>query len=409
MRVALLNTGTELLLGDVQDTHLSFIAREILPLGLRIEERRTVPDGPLIRNALLDLFRGYQVLFVTGGLGPTSDDISRDVVANAVGLELETQPDLLQSLRQRLRVRGIPWNDSIAGQAQVPIGAEVLPNENGSAPGLYLAANLNPQIASPHIFVLPGPPRELQPMFRKSVLPLLQSVVPSRKVERRVYKIAGVGESTVEQKVGEKILAISGIELGYCARPAEVDLRIVGDPAAIAQADDVIRTELRTFIFSTQDETLEAALVKLLTSRRETVATAESCTGGLLANRLTNVDGSSKVFVAGYVTYSNDAKIDVLDVGPQLLEKHGAVSEEVAKAMAQGARSRARSTYALSTTGIAGPSGGSEDKPVGTVFVGLAMPDETVVRKLFYPSDRETFKDVVTQHALETLRRKLIS
>jgi nicotinamide-nucleotide amidase len=246
-------------------------------------------------------------------------------------------------------------------------------------------------------------------MYRKSVLPLLQSVVPSRKVERRVYKIAGVGESTVEQKVGEKILAISGIELGYCARPAEVDLRIVGDPAAIAQADDVIRTELRTFIFSTQDETLEAALVKLLTSRRETVATAESCTGGLLANRLTNVDGSSKVFVAGYVTYSNDAKIDVLDVGPQLLEKHGAVSEEVAKAMAQGARSRARSTYALSTTGIAGPSGGSEDKPVGTVFVGLAMPDETVVRKLFYPSDRETFKDVVTQHALETLRRKLIS
>ena len=408
MRVALLNTGTELLLGDVQDAHLAFIAREILPLGLRIEERRTVPDGPAIRSALLDLFKDWQILFVTGGLGPTSDDITRDVVATAVGVELETDDEILKSLRDRLRVRGIKWTDSIARQAEVPVGARALPNEHGSAPGLFLEENLNPKIQSPHIFVLPGPPRELQPMFHSSVMPILRTIVPAKAIERRVYKIAGVGESVVEQKVGDKILAIPDLELGYCARPAEVDLRIVGDPAAVVRADEIVRRELGPFIFSSDDETLEAALVKLLAARKETVAVAESCTGGLLANRLTNVPGSSEVFLAGYVTYSNEAKKDVLGVDPHLLEKHGAVSEEVAKAMAEGARSRAKATYALATTGIAGPTGGSAEKPVGTVFVALASADGTVAKKLFYPSDRQTFKDVVTQHALEMLRRALL-
>ncbi len=407
MRVSLLNTGTELLLGDVQDTHLAFIAREILPLGLRIQERRTVPDGPAIRNALLDLFKESEILLVTGGLGPTSDDITRDVVANAIGVELQTDEHLLASLRKRLRVRGIKWNDTIAHQAQVPVGAEVLPNEHGSAPGLFLTANLNPEIPSPHIFVLPGPPRELQPMFISSVLPILRSLLPKTSIQRRVYKLAGIGESIVEEKVGDQILAIPNIELGYCARPAEVDLRIVGDAAAIAAADRIIQAELGSSIFSANDETLEGAVVRLLIADKETLATAESCSGGLLANRITNVPGSSEVFRAGYVAYSNDAKTDVLNVASDLIAKHGAVSEEVAKAMADGARKRTKSTYALSTTGIAGPTGGTAEKPVGTVFVALAAPEGTTARKLFYPSDRATFKEVVTQHALEMLRRKI--
>src|SRR5436189_2915936 len=223
MRAALLNTGTELLLGDVHDAHLAFIAREILPFGLRFEERRTVGDTEAIRHALAELFPSCEILFVTGGLGPTGDDITREMVADVLGLELHQDPELLSSLRRRLQLRGIKWAAGIARQADVPAGAQVLSNENGSAPGFYLKANINPRTPSPHVFVLPGPPRELQPMFRKFVTPILRSIVPSPALQKRIYKIAGIGESVVEEAIGEKVLAISGIELGYCARPGEVE------------------------------------------------------------------------------------------------------------------------------------------------------------------------------------------
>ena len=409
MRVVVLNTGTELLLGDVQDAHLAFIAREILALGLRINERRTVPDGQAIRDNLSELFGRSEILFVTGGLGPTSDDITREIVADVIGLELQTNSELLASLWQRLGARGIKWTSSIARQAEVPAGAQVLRNENGSASGLYLKANINPVIRSPHVFVLPGPPRELQPMFRAFVTPILRSIVQvPASIEKRLYKIACLGESTIEQTIGDKVLAIPGIELGYCARPGEVDVRIVGEPDAVARADVIIKNGLGLSIFSTNEETLEEVIVKLLSSRKETLAIAESCTGGLLANRITNVPGASAVFLAGYVCYANQAKIDMLDVDPEFLEKQGAVSEPVARALAEHARMRALSTYALATTGIAGPTGGSPDKPVGTVYIALATTAETVVKKLFFPSDRETFKQIAAQAGFDLLRRKLI-
>ena len=409
MRTGLINTGTELLLGDVQDAHLGFIAREIFPLGLRIEERRTVPDTDAIGRTLAELFPAYEILFVTGGLGPTSDDITRETVADLLGLELRQHPELLESLRQRLRLRGIKWAAGIARQGDVPAGAQVLPNENGSAPGFYLKANINPRISSPHLFVLPGPPRELQPMFRKYVVPLLQSLAPSSAIEQRVYKVAGVGESSVEEAIGEKVLAIPGIELGYCARPGEVDLRIIGKPEAIQQADTIIRSALGFSIFSTADETLEEIVVRLLTKRNQTLATAESCTGGLIANRITNVPGASSVFIAGYVCYANQAKIGMLDVDPELLEAHGAVSKSVARALAEHARACAGSDYALATTGVAGPTGGSPEKPVGTVYVALALAElETIVKQFFFPTDRETFKELVAQSALDLLRRKIL-
>jgi nicotinamide-nucleotide amidase len=408
MRVVVLNTGTELLLGDVQDAHLAFIAREILPLGLRINEQRTVPDGQAIRDSLSELFGRSEILFVTGGLGPTSDDITRETVADVIGLELRTDSELLASLRQRLAARAIKWTSSIARQAEVPLGAQVLPNENGSASGLYLKANINSLIRSPHVFVLPGPPRELQPMFRASVMPVLRSIVQA-SIERRLYKIACLGESTIEEAIGDKVLAIPGIELGYCARPGEVDVRIIGESDAISRADAIIQNELGSSIFSANDETLEEVLVKLLTDRKETLAIAESCTGGLLANRITNIPGASSVFLAGYICYGNEAKIEMLDVDPELIEKHGAVSEPIARALAQSARMRALSTYALATTGIAGPSGGSPEKPVGTVYIALSTPAEIVVKKLFFPSDRETFKQMAAQAAFDLLRKKLIA
>jgi nicotinamide-nucleotide amidase len=410
MRAMLINTGTELLLGDVQDAHLAFIAREILPLGLQIEERRTVPDTDVIRRTLTELFPRCEILFVTGGLGPTTDDITREMVAESLGLELRQDPQLLAWLQQRLRLRGIKWSSGIARQADVLAGAQVLPNEHGSASGFYLKANIHPSIPSPHVFVLPGPPRELQPMFRKFAMPILKSIIKvPLPVERRSYSIAGVGESLVENAIGEKVLAIPGIELGYCARPGEVEVRIIGDPNAIRAADAIIRRELGVRIFSDNDEALEAVVVRLLKQRNETVATAESCTGGLIANQITNVSGASEVFMAGYVTYANSAKSDVLDVDSKLIEKHGAVSEEVARAMAEGARTRAASTYGLATTGIAGPTGGSDEKPVGTVYIALASGDsDTVAKKFRFPTDRETFKQLATQAALDLLRRRLL-
>ena len=409
MRTVLLNTGSELLAGDVHDTHLAFIAHETFAVGLRLEERRTVGDGTAIGETLRELFSRADIIFVTGGLGPTSDDITRDVAAELLGLKLEENAELLASLKGRLKARRIGWVASIARQAQIPQRAQILRNENGSASGLYLKANINPKIESPHIFLLPGPPRELQPMFRDSVMAILRSIVKSPPaVGRRFYKIAVMGESVIEEKIGKKILAIPGVELGYCARPGEVDVRIIGKQAALDQADQIVRAELGDAIFTAGDESIEEVLVKLLTEKQKTLATAESCTGGLLANRITNVPGASATLLAGYVCYVNDAKIDILRVDPKLIDRHGAVSEEVVRAMAEGARERAKSSYALATTGIAGPTGGSQKKPVGTVYVALADEKETKVRKLFFPSDRETFKQLVAQVAFEILRRELI-
>ena len=410
MRAILINTGTELLLGDVQDAHLAFIAREIFSLGLQIEERRTVPDSDVIRRTLIELFPHCEILFVTGGLGPTTDDITRETVAESLGLELHQDPQLLAWLEQRLQVRGIKWTSGIARQADVLAGARVLPNENGSASGFYLKANINPRIPSPHVFVLPGPPRELQPMFAKFAMPILKSIieVPSQ-VERRSYSIAGMGESLVEKAIGEKVLAIPGIELGYCARPGEVEVRVIGDRKAIQAADVIIRGELGLSIFSDNDEALEEVVVRLLKQRKQTLATAESCTGGLIANQITNVSGASEVFLAGYITYANSAKNDVLNVDSKLIEKNGAVSEAVARAMGEGARTRAASTYGLATTGIAGPTGGSDEKPVGTVYIALASEDsDTVARKFLFPTDRATFKQLAAQAALDLLRRRLL-
>ena len=206
------------------------------------------------------------------------------------------------------------------------------------------------------------------------------------------------------------MLAIPGIELGYCARPGEVDLRVIGDEKSVEQADAIITGALHDSIYSSTDESLEEVLVKLLQQRQQSLATAESCTGGLLANRITNVPGASTVFLAGYVTYANAAKTDVLGVDLKLIEQHGAVSESVARAMAEGARTRAGANYALATTGIAGPSGGTPEKPVGTVFVALASADHnTIVNRHFFPNDRETFKQQTAQVAFDLLRRQLVS
>ncbi len=408
MRVLVINTGTEILLGDVVNTHLTFIAREIFPLGLRVERQLSVPDGPAIRDALNEHIKRADLIFVTGGLGPTTDDLTRETTSELLGLDLVPDPVLEASLKERLATRGIRLTDRILRQARVPRGAQVLPNENGSAPGLYLAAGLNPALARPHLFLLPGPPRELQPMFAQSVLPILQQIVRQEEtIGCRSYRIVGMGESHVEEAVGARLLSIVGLELGYCARMGEVDLRLIGSAEILEEADAIVRARLAKFIFSTSRENLETVIVRQLAARESTLAVAESCTGGFLAHRLTNVPGASEIFLAGYVTYSNEAKVAMLGVPSSAIAEYGAVSERVARAMAEGAREKSGATFALATTGIAGPGGGSVQKPVGTVYVALAGGGETVVRHLFFPTDRETFKQLATQMALNLLRERL--
>lgn len=248
-------------------------------------------------------------------------------------------------------------------------------------------------------------------MFKRSVLPILREIAPQELViDRRTYRIAGMGESLVEEAVGERLLEIAGIEIGYCARPGEVDLRIIGERSALDQAEAIVTAELGGTIFSRDGASLEEVVVKLLTQRKQTLAVVESCTGGFLAHRITNVPGASTVFLAGYVTYANAAKEEMLGVDSRLISAHGAVSEKVARAMAEGARQQSNATFALATTGIAGPGGGTEEKPVGTVFVALAADGTTTqIRNLRFPDDRPTFKELTTQAALDLLRRSLLS
>jgi nicotinamide-nucleotide amidase len=246
-------------------------------------------------------------------------------------------------------------------------------------------------------------------MFYTYVIPILRSLKGDHDLRARTYRTTGLGESQVERIVGDRLLAIPGLELGYCARMGEVDVRVIGSRSAVDAAGGLIEGELGPYIVTTEDKELEDVVVGLLTAKKATLAIAESCTGGLLSNRITDVPGSSLVFIEGNVTYSNDAKMRTLGVSAELLSRVGAVSEEVASAMAEGALQRSGATYALSTTGIAGPDGGTDQKPVGTVFIGLAgRGSDTLVEKEFFPTDRPSFKRICTQHALEMLRRKIL-
>ncbi|MBV8533907.1 MAG: competence/damage-inducible protein A [Verrucomicrobia bacterium] len=404
-RVEVLNTGTEILFGSVINTHLSFLAQRLFPLGLRVQRQVTVPDGDAIRDAILESASRSDLILVTGGLGPTSDDITREIVAELTRRPLRYDDRIFQKIKERFDRRGLKLTDRISRQAYVPEGAVVLPNDFGTAPGLYLPA----QDRIPHLFLLPGPPRELQPMVDTYALPIWQRLAGDHDIHARTFRTTGLGESYIESMVGERLLAIPGLELGYCARMGEVDVRVVGSRSAVDAASEIIQSELAPCIFSTEEKELEEVIVQLLTAKQATLATAESCTGGLLANRVTDVAGASVVFLEGNVTYSNDAKTRTLGVSAELISAVGAVSEEVARAMAEGALQRSGAAFALSTTGIAGPDGGTAEKPVGTVFIGLASCRQaTQVEKLFFPTDRRTFKSVCTQYALDMLRKRLL-
>jgi nicotinamide-nucleotide amidase len=408
VRVEVINTGTELMLGQVLNRHLVSFAEALFAVGLRIQRQVTVPDGDAIRDALLESFCRADLVLVTGGLGPTTDDLTRDITAESLGLTLEHDEEIMRHIAARFARRGLKMSDRVKLQALRPKEATVLQNANGTAPGLYLPPVKTPSgVRSPHIFLLPGPPRELLPMMENQVMPLIRSFLPNAAtLQMRSFRVVGMGESAVEEQVGEDLLGM-GLEVGYCARPGEVDLRLIGTAEVLDRAAELVQSRIGAAIFTRDLRPLEKVVVEALSCQNATLAIAESCTGGFISNRITNVAGASKVFLAGYVTYANEAKVATLGVPVDVLAANGAVSEPVAKAMAEGALQTSGATTAIATTGIAGPDGGTTEKPVGTVFIALAHQGRpTLVQRHRFPSDRETFKNLVSQTALDLLLRR---
>jgi nicotinamide-nucleotide amidase len=420
MVVELVNTGAELMLGRVLNTHQQWLCRHLADLGYVVSRQVAVPDTASgIEQAVREALSRADLVITTGGLGPTSDDLTRDLIAQLLGKRLHEDATVLAHIRQFFESRRRPMPDRTQVQAMVPDGATVLANPHGTAPGLAMELRPNPfrPEGSPSwLIMLPGPPRELRPMFTDTVVPLLGKALPlPAAFVCRTLRTTGIGESMVQEKIGAPLQAHvdSGLDLGYCARPGQVDVRLSaqGENAQrlVADAEAVVRQLLGPYIYAVEDEELETAIVRLLTERKATLALAESCTGGGISNRITNVPGASAVLLAGLVTYSNAAKQKFLGVQEEVLKRHGAVSKPVARQMAEGAREQTQADYALSVTGIAGPGGGSARKPVGTVFIGLASPAGTVVERNYNPYDRDTFKQVTTQQALELLRKAILS
>jgi nicotinamide-nucleotide amidase len=345
-------------------------------------------------------------MVITGGLGPTSDDITRDAAAEAFGRKLIFHPEILEGIAAKFAARNMVLNDLQKAQAMVPEGGVVLRNEFGTAPGLIVENDKTVAV------LLPGPPRELRPMWENEALPWLKKRLAGRlpPLHEKTLRILGLGESRVQLLLEEKVRALGEVEIGYCARPGEVDLRLMGrDEKRVRRAVDLARSLLGDSVYAENRETMEEAVIRLATAAGKTVATAESCTGGLVAHRLTNVPGSSAVFRYGWITYADEAKMKELGVPADLLKKHGAVSDEVARVMAEGALQASGADVAVAVTGIAGPGGGSAEKPVGLVCFGLAARGSaTKTIRETLSCDRETFKYMASQIALDLLRRALV-
>ncbi len=403
MRIEIINTGSELLLGSTLNTHGAWLGQELLGLGLRVQRLITVPDGDPIRDELKQSIAVSDAVIVTGGLGPTSDDVTREATAEALGVDLIEDEHAVRCIEAFFTRLGREMTPSNLKQALHPVGADVLPNPNGTAPGVYVPPRLGDSSCA--IFLLPGPPHEMHAMYHAEVAPRLKALteLPSDHGVTNI-KFSGVGESSFQDKLDAPLHEVGGLEVGYCARPGELDLRLIGSEAdRKAAADLAVKTYPLQFI-NDDERSLEETVVHALTEKGLKLSLAESCTGGRISSRITDVSGSSAVLTHGYVTYANEAKVEMIGVSEKTLETYGAVSEEVAREMAEGALKESGADITVSVTGIAGPSGGSDEKPVGTVWIGISIRKdgqvETSVEKKFYPNGRRVFKQLASQAVL---------
>ncbi len=414
-RAAIIAVGSELLTPLRLDTNSLLVTEQLNTLGIDVVLKAVAGDD---RGELAQLFRAVlarvDLVVLTGGLGPTDDDVTREVVAGALGRALTEDAGITERMRARFAARGYkgPMPEINRRQAMVPAGATVIENERGSAPGLWLDEG------DAAVVLLPGPPRELKPMLLALVAGPLRSRAAGTPLMRRVVKIAGVIESQTDEalqplyrewergtpRVDATILAALGqIELHLSTQAPSADDAVAAIDLAVRQVDRVMGEN----VFSTDGKSMEAVVGDLLASHGYRVALAESCTGGLLTSRLTDVAGSSRYVERAVVAYANEAKTELLGVPPALIAEHGAVSEPVAQAMAEGVRSRAAVEVGVGVTGIAGPGGGSPDKPVGTVAIAVVMPSATRTRVFRFHGEREHVKFQASQAALDMIRRML--
>ncbi|HPC93477.1 MAG TPA: competence/damage-inducible protein A [Sedimentisphaerales bacterium] len=408
-QASVISIGNEVLSGHTVDTNAAHIERQLRMIGVPTVSSHTVVDlQPAIVRALKLAAEEADIVIATGGLGPTDDDLTREGFAEFLGVELELREDLLVRISEMFRRRGVPMVRKNANQARLPKGADVVPNEWGTAPGIV--AEKEGKV----FFALPGVPREMERMLAAWVLPRLRAWASSQAVAVRRLRCFGAGESAIAEMIGEAMRRDRNPLVNCTAHSGVITLEIVATADTVAEAERLaereevaLREVLGPLVYGTGEETLAEVVGRQLKCLGKTLALAESCTGGLLAKLITDVPGASRYFTRGWVTYSNDAKTDELGVPQELIEKHGAVSGQVAEAMARGARARAGADYAIGITGIAGPDGGTEQKPVGLVFISVDCEGQVQTRRYVFPWERGYVRLHAAQTALDILRRGL--
>ena len=414
MDAEIIAVGSELLTPYRQDTNSLYLTEKLNQLGLEVRFKCIVGDDAEGLTAAAKLaMRRSDIIIFSGGLGPTEDDLTRESVADALGLKLQRDPAIIAQLEERFAKRGIKMSANNAKQADVIASASVLQNPLGSAPGQWIAGKYDGRERL--LMLLPGPPYELKAMFEAECIPRLRARIPVQHIAMRTLKMALIPESQVDARVAPIYKTYTDVQTTILAGAGEIQLHLRCRKDSQAEADtrveelaEKIEDEMGDAIFSRKGETIEQIVSYLLQMREMTLAVAESCTGGLLAERITSIGGSSRYFLGGAVVYSNELKTQFANVPKALIDRHGAVSREVAAAMAEGIRKRCLSSYGVGITGVAGPSGGTEQKPVGLVYIALAGDEGTQVVERNFPGDRERIRQFSSLQALEMIRRALL-
>jgi nicotinamide-nucleotide amidase len=407
MKAEIIAVGSELLTPDRVDTNSLFLTARLNQLGIEVTRKTVVGDdlAPL-RNAFDEAAKRAELIIASGGLGPTEDDRTRDAVADLLGRKLARDPAVMSKIEARFRQMGRRMSEVNARQAMVPEGATVLENDRGTAPGLWLESS------GRIVILLPGPPHELKAMFSAQVEPRLARLARGVRLVARELRVAGMGESDVDQRIAPIYTRHEDVQTTILTAPGEIQihLRIWSKdiPAAERQLQGIQESIVLTLgeaVFTTAGESMEEVVARELTMHHATIATAESCTGGLLAERLTRISGSSAYFLGGVVSYSNTLKSAWVDVPAEIIESRGAVSSEVAVALADGIRRRTGATLGVGITGVAGPTGGTPEKPVGTVHVAIADASGSKERGVHYPGERDRIRWQASQTAMDLVRR----
>ena len=413
MNAEIIAIGSELLTPYRQDTNSLFLTERLNELGVEVHFKTVVGDlrGDLVAVARTAIARSEIVIFM-GGLGPTEDDLTRECVAEALGIEIHRDPEVITALYKRFAERRLPMPENNSRQADVLDGAVLLRNPNGTAPAQWLATHYND--AKRYLMLLPGPPHELKPLFDAECFPRLKEKLPPQFIAKRLLRVA-MGESACDARIAPIYTKVAEVQTTILAHGGETQVHLQSRAQSqeqaeflVAELSDRIEDELGDAVFSTGGETLEQIVGYYLEMRGATLAVAESCTGGMLAERLTSISGSSRYFLGGSIVYSNELKTEFADVPPALIAEHGAVSRPVALALAKGIRERTNATFGIAVTGIAGPTGGTPEKPVGLVFIGISGENETEVVERRFPGDRERIRLWASFTAMDLLRRKLM-